>query len=386
MDLVAVAGWEARASALTDRLIELGVLVDPGWIKAFKDVPRHVFVPEVLRGGGVISASDPEWLDLVYSDETLRTQTIAAGEGIGRHEIPTSSSSRPRVMAAMLARLGARPGHRVLEIGTGTGYNTGLLGHFLGPDHVASIDIDPGLIETARHYLAAIGQHPHLTAGDGAEGWPEHGPYDRIIATCAVTSIPPAWIDQLADGGTIVAPFDAGEAGPLLVLTKTKPGEVTGRIDPYPAHFMPLRQRADSPLGPGQTTGFTEPGIPAYGTTTLNPKDVVDVEGTDLALFLWLHAPGLRLASAPGRVFVHTDTALAQADLEPVEPGRWPVQQRGTMRLWDTVEHAYRSWLDLGRPDPSRFGVSAPRDEDQFVWLDNPDSLYSWPLPVPSPL
>ncbi|WP_240519587.1 protein-L-isoaspartate O-methyltransferase family protein [Amycolatopsis antarctica] len=67
-------------------------------------------------------------------------------------------------------------------------------------------------------------------AGNGAAWWSEHGPFDRIIATCAVTHIPPAWIDQFADNGRIVASLDAGTAGPLLVLDRTAADEVTGRI------------------------------------------------------------------------------------------------------------------------------------------------------------
>lgn len=94
------------------------------------------------------------------------------------------------------------------------------------------VDIHSGLIEAARERLAEIGYHPCLTTGDGANGWAEHAPFDRIIATCAITHIPPAWIQQLAEDGRIVAPLDAGAAGPLLVLDKTAPDEVTGRIDP----------------------------------------------------------------------------------------------------------------------------------------------------------
>ncbi|MGH3722225.1 MAG: protein-L-isoaspartate O-methyltransferase family protein, partial [Pseudonocardiaceae bacterium] len=116
-----------------------------------------------------------------------------------------------------------------------TGYNTALLSHRLGDRDVYSVDIHPGLIKTAREHLAEIGCHPRLSTSDGADGWAEHAPFDRILATCAITQIPPRWIRQLADGGRIVAPFDAGDAGPLLVLDKTGPDEVTGRIDPYPA-------------------------------------------------------------------------------------------------------------------------------------------------------
>lgn len=175
----------------------------------------------------------------------------------------------------MLDRLDVRAGHRVLKIGTGTGYNTAVLCHRLGPDNVYSLGIDPGLVTTAADRLAGLGHNPHLNAGDGAAGWDEHAPFDRILATCAITQIPPAWICQLADGGRIVVPLDAGTAGPLLVLDKTAPDEATGRIDAYPAGFMPLREHADNPLGPGQSTGFAATGMPHYGITALDPATLL---------------------------------------------------------------------------------------------------------------
>ncbi len=351
----ATAGWEQRAAALTAELVAAGVLPDPAWASAFTQVPRHVFVSRVLADDRttVIHAGTPGWVDLVYSDDALLTQAMTAGEGIARQELPSSSSSRPRVMAVMLDRLAARPGQRVLEIGTGTGYNTALLGHRLGADNVYSIDLDPHLVEKANGHLAEVDQHPHLAPGDGARGWPEHAPFDRILATCAITHIPPAWIDQLAEGGRIVAPLDAGEAGPLLVLDKTAPHEINGRIDPYPVHFMPMRDHPGNPLGPGQSTGFTGTAGPHYGTTTLDPATLL-TNDPNLALFLWLHAPGLRIASAEslGKVYVNTATALAEATLTPNEDGTWPVTQRGSCRLWDTIEHGHATWLALDRPTP----------------------------------
>ncbi|MEV6905895.1 methyltransferase domain-containing protein [Amycolatopsis sp. NPDC051071] len=141
----------------------------------------------------------------------------------------------------------------MLEIGTGTGYNAALLAHRLGDHAVYSLDLDPGLVDAARDRLDGIGFHPHLTAGDGAAGWPGNATFDRIIAACAVSAIPPAWIDQLAPAGRIVAPLDAAKAGPLLVLDKTTDGEVSGIIDPYPVLFTPMRDRSTCLLAQGKT-------------------------------------------------------------------------------------------------------------------------------------
>jgi protein-L-isoaspartate(D-aspartate) O-methyltransferase len=330
----------------------------------------------------VLLSGQREWLEAVYSDAALLTQRAPAGDD--GPELPTSSSSRPAVMAVMLDRLGIRLGHRVLEIGTGTGYNTALLCHRLGEGNVYSIDINPGLIGAAREHLAEIDCHPYLVAGDGAAGWAEHAPFDQILATCAITRIPPEWIRQLADGGRIVAPLDAGDAGPLLVLDKIARDEVTGRIDPYPAWFMPLREHAQSPLGPGQSTGFTATGMAHYGTTAFNPATMLTGD-RDLALFLWLHLPGLRVAGGQqsGSVVVHTSNALAEAQLVSGEDGTWEVVQRGSRRLWDTIEHAVTAFDALGRPDSTRFGVTALDDHDsQYIWLDDPNGVHSFPLPT----
>lgn len=241
---------------------------DPAWRAAFAAVPRHHFVPQVIDGEVVLTGDEQQrerWLDAVYSDDALLTQSTGSR--------PTSSSSRPRVMAVMLDLLEVVAGARVLEIGTGTGYNSALLAERLGSEHVHTVDIHSGLVDAAGVRLGQVGYRPSMRAVDGVNGWPENAPYDRILATCAVTHVPPAWIRQVAAGGRIVAPL-TGDPGPLLVLDKTAPDEVTGRIDPYPAGFMPLRHRIDDPLGPGETAGLTGAGMAHYGTTDLDPIGV----------------------------------------------------------------------------------------------------------------
>src|SRR5947209_3790190 len=139
--------WKPRAAGLATQLMTQRVLDDSGWAHAFASIPRHLFIPRVVaEAGAVLRPGQREWLETVYSDAALLTQKTPAGAG--GQELPTSSSSKPAVMAVMLDRLDTRLGHRVLEVGTGTGYNTALLCHRLGEANVYSVDIHPELIET----------------------------------------------------------------------------------------------------------------------------------------------------------------------------------------------------------------------------------------------
>ncbi|MGH3621260.1 MAG: hypothetical protein ACRDQ5_05640 [Sciscionella sp.] len=122
-----------------------------------------------------------------------------------------------------------------------------------------------------------------------------------------------------------------------------------------------------------------------YDTTTLNPATLL-ADDRDHALFLWLHLPGLRIAGGQqtGSVIAHTTDALAEAQLAAREDGTWQVLQRGSRRLWDTIEHATITWLTLDRPDRTRLGVTALDTADtQYLWLDDPNGTHSWPLTSP---
>ena len=108
-------------------------------------------------------------------------------------------------MATVLEAADIRPGHRILEIGSGTGYNAALLCEQAGAANVTSIEIDPAITDQARTRLAALGYHPTVALGDGDQGLPDRAPYDRIIATCSVHDVPAAWLSQCNSGAVIVA-------------------------------------------------------------------------------------------------------------------------------------------------------------------------------------
>jgi methyltransferase of FxLD system len=163
----------------------------PAILAAMRTVPRHVFLPGIA----------PE---RAYADDAIVTKHDADG-------LPISSASQPAIVAIMLDQLEAMPGMRVLEIGAGTGYNAALLAEIVGPQgHVTTVDLDADVTTAARQHLATAGYGPDrvtVICGDGAYGWAEHAPYDRIILTVGAWDVLPHWFDQLVDGGRIVLPL-----------------------------------------------------------------------------------------------------------------------------------------------------------------------------------
>ncbi|MGH3373993.1 MAG: protein-L-isoaspartate O-methyltransferase family protein [Actinoallomurus sp.] len=202
-------------------------------------VERRLFVPElvwVVKGGRHVRLSrqeEPEeWERLVASEDTAITTKLKDGMW------PVSSSSAPSVMARMIDALDLEPGMRVLEIGTGTGYNAACLAAF-GAE-VVSVEIDPDLADQARGVLRDAGvRGVVVVTGDGERGAPDHAPFDRVIATAAAHTVPYAWVEQTRDGGVIVTPYTGeGHRAALVVLTVhggVADGGVVGD-----AAFMPL--------------------------------------------------------------------------------------------------------------------------------------------------
>ncbi|MFI7338206.1 methyltransferase domain-containing protein [Streptomyces sp. NPDC050085] len=246
-DDVEVLAAGARA-ALVREIEESGVWeADFTWRDVFARVPRHLFVPYYFVGvpGGYERLwgghPDPErrgrWLRGAYADQPLATR-LRDGELV-------SSSSQPSLMARMLVELDVREGNRVLEIGAGTGYNAALLADRLGDDLVTTVDLDPEITESARAHLAAAGYRPAVVTGDGVRGCPERGPYDRIVVTCALRSVPAGWLGQCRPGARVLAPVSTG----LLALTVRDAGFAEGRFLETSAYFVALRGGARARVG-----------------------------------------------------------------------------------------------------------------------------------------
>jgi protein-L-isoaspartate(D-aspartate) O-methyltransferase len=188
----AVDADEARRlrDAMTDKLMKEGRITSAVIEAAFRTVPRHAFV----RSGTP--------LEECYRGDIVRNKKDADG-------VTLSSISAAWLQAGMIAQADIGPGARVLEIGT-TGYNAAVIAEVTGPDgHVVTVDIDPEVSGWAASALEATGYRDRVTVvtGDGEHGAPGHGPFDAIIATAGAWDIPPSWLAQLADSGTLVVPL-----------------------------------------------------------------------------------------------------------------------------------------------------------------------------------
>ena len=181
-------------------------------LEAMTKIQRHKFIPEKYLG-----LSDP------YGDHPCPigfNQTI----------------SQPYIVAYMTERIDPEPSDKVLEVGTGSGYQAAILAE-LGAD-VYTIEIIPELAEHARKTLAAEGYaRVHVLTGDGYKGWPEHAPFNEIIVTCAPEDVPQALVDQLEDGGRMIVPV--GEGSQRLVILRKKAGKVEIEDD-LPVVFVPM--------------------------------------------------------------------------------------------------------------------------------------------------
>ncbi len=370
-------GWRGRAAALAEGLARQNAITDSAWREAVAAVPRHVFVPAFHDDeAGVVRAGDLRWLDAVYSDDTLVTQRKEHDGSAWS----TSSTTRPSLMLRMLELLDVSDGMTVLEIGTGTGYNAALLSERLGSPLVTSIDVDGTLVSQAREALEAAGYRPTVATMDGAQGYPPNAPYQRILATCGLGRVPSTWLDQLDEGGLILANVGLG----MALLRKGPDGHARGRFLPDAAGFMRLRS-------------ISLPGVPTLdrvlSVTAGEPERVhreAEVPGLDdhaMAEFLLslLLPYGLRVVQHKEGSEVHCvlDGASgawwrAEVDAE----GRTTVDEGGGHSLWASYRALLRAWDEAGRPEIGRYGLTVAPDGRHHLWLDRPDAAETITLDV----
>lgn len=202
----------ARARMVAQDLLPRGI-TDTRVLRAMSTVPREEFVPAELRMEA-------------YADRPLP---------IG----PQATISQPYIVARMTELADVQPGDKVLEVGTGSGYQAAVL-HSLGA-RVWTIELNPDLARGASRALRKTGhEEVQVIVGDGYDGYPKHAPYDAIVVTAAPPEVPKALMEQLAEGGLMVIPV--GKDQQVLRLIRRRDG-VLERRDITPVRFVPLRPR-----------------------------------------------------------------------------------------------------------------------------------------------
>ncbi|MET8177795.1 methyltransferase domain-containing protein [Streptomyces sp. NPDC005336] len=374
-------------TALGRILLEAGAL-SADWASTFAAVDRAGFLPDLMwpfdprrQAPTALSVTDdPDaWYAAADSDSPIVTQWDD-GEHTGTEPgtVPTSSSSMPSVVYTLLQDLAVDEGMAVLDLGTGTGETAGALTHRCDSGKVTTVEVDRSVSRKAYERLCAAGLHPDVVVGDGVKGHTGNAPYDRILATVGLREIPGAWIEQTRSGGVIVAPWgthytDADAVARLVV----RGGAATGRFT-RPVEFMKLRAQRLSLPGHGEYVP-AEGGADGADASTTEVAEAEFVTGQYTALPFAL---GLRVRDCVQVVADKRDGARP-VWLYGLGDRSWAcvlfrdgekearVWQAGGRRLWDEVEAAYRWWIDHGRPEHTRFGLTV-NDAGHRAWLDDP--------------
>lgn len=406
-------------------LQQTGTPLTPAVQAALHTVPRHLFTPGVA-------------LAEAYENRVIPLKLT------GRQLI--SSISQPTMVALMLHQLDLAPGHHVLEIGAGSGYNAALLAELVGPTgRVTTIDLDADLTASARANLAAAGYaHVNVITADGALGHPPHAPYDRIILTAATADLAPAWFQQLLPTGLCVAPLALLPHGshlsvafaPLSVGLWRSQSIVECTFTPLRGALFASNLTNLAPLGPNNNITIERGDhlpTPAADLTSLLDQSPIEIP-TDLAitpltayrdLLLWLaaHIPTTRLIFArrtPRSVRTFGDllgpafrlrreisalvvpacfspaptlglallTAEARAQSEITRPLALTIRSWGHPTIAHQLHSHLAQWHAAGRPGLNRLALTAALrgiehpDTPAAITRPNATFFLSWPDPA----
>lgn len=378
---------DERLEALIGQMDAKNYIPGPAsnWKRAIRAVPRHLFVPDrawVFGAGPDLpahaidkNARPAEWWNAVYLDTPIVTQADdgatdpATGEGQA-----TSSLSALSGVLFNFGFLDLDDGHRVFEIGTGTGYTAALTAHIVGEQgSVTTAEIDAELATRAQTSLAAAfpdpAAKPTLIVGDGAEPPTGQAPFDRIHATCSVQAIPYAWIECLRPGGRIITPYGAWFGYGLIAQVDVMPdGTGLGRF-PGTSGYMHLRSQRPAGDHPAD---WAADGV-RISKTGINPRTIAYAPAVADLLISQL-VPGISGRRPDDALWLfdgHDRGCWAIATFAEHE-GTFEVRQHGARDLWDEAVTAYFRWQSLGRPGLDRIGLTITRD-GELLWLDHPD-------------
>jgi protein-L-isoaspartate(D-aspartate) O-methyltransferase len=377
--------------SLVRRLRRKGAIHTAAIESAFQSVPREMF----------LSWRNPPPLRTVYSDVPIVIGRDAA-------DAPVSSCTLPSQTAAMLEALDLRPGHRVLEIGTGSGYSAALMNQIVGPGGtVISVELDRRLAQRAQTVLTRIGAAVVVVTSDGAGGWAARAPYDRIVVTTSPPSIPPAWRDQLAPDGRLAVALSpvAHVPAQLLAVLRWEHGGWSS-VTALSGGFLHSGGALVHRRAPVRTLAYEEAGDnrSAIVDTWGGNLEFLSVEARRQVIASLMTKPKVDRFAAPESEDLIVNLALSLADMPVFNVERLGVggialatndgssvavlpfsNSRGAvLRVIDRIEtygtgsasqmvHTLvRSWLNAGKPAPSdyQFRIEYSRTENVLGWKE----------------
>ncbi|WP_327639071.1 hypothetical protein OHB24_12085 [Kribbella sp. NBC_00482] len=305
--------------------------------------------------------ADPQYLDAVYTDQALMTQTKPV-QGQADSFVWSSSSSMPSVMADMIEELQISPGMAVLESGTGTGYNAAILCHLLGDSAVTTTEIDPELRLTALERLAELGYHPSTA--------PQPRSYDRILSTHAVAKIPYEWITWSKPGAILLTdlrPPANSQVGAWVKLTIDEDGRgATGRLMPPRGYFMSARKVPEyAEIGhtlPELTLDEHQRRAELIETRAVRAQPEI-LNDQAFGLYCWRSNPNVWSWFHDGEI------TLSTADGSWAQVRGQTVSLIGERDLWAEVEHTYQDWQAAGWPPITDWTVRVTPDGSTVVVL-----------------
>ncbi|KES02914.1 protein-L-isoaspartate O-methyltransferase [Streptomyces toyocaensis] len=383
----------AARAAMVARLEESGAL-GPGPVReALLALPRQILMPQAYVRRSAPDETPPRWdlLDLSRpADREELLERLHSGDSVSiqhdgepilgrvprpcRGGVMTAMSSTMSLTADLLQQLDLRPGHRVLDVGTGAGVTAAAACFMCGDEGVVTLDIDPHVTAAARERLSALGYRPATVTGDGTTEWAAAGPYDRIFVSFAVRHVPHILVEQLAPGGRAL--MTLGTSSPswpgLAVIERRRDGRVEARL-----RAVEFGHRAGS--------GFDRLFLSAAFRTEITTADGCTQRSPlappqDTARGMWLALdhlyPGLVRDFGAEDLTIGAPECRSWMRVRAVGHRRWDVTTSGPWDIWAEIQNVAGRWRAAGAPDVFRLHF----DADGSQRATSPNGALTWQL------